>query len=68
LKNFALAIFEMAGISCKVTPVKSEEYITKANRPHYSVLDKSKIKTTYKLEIPYWRDSLSDCIKKLIKE
>ena len=56
--DFALAIFELSGIKCKVQPVESHEFPTPAKRPHYSVLKKSKIKNTFGIEIPYWRDSL----------
>lgn len=65
--DFARAVFELAGINCNVLPVLSEEFPTAARRPHYSVLNKSKIKTTFNLEIPYWKDSLKICIKKLQK-
>lgn len=63
--DFALAIFELSGIDCKVKPVLSENFSAPAKRPAYSVLNKSKIKETYKLEVPYWRDSLKTCIKHL---
>jgi dTDP-4-dehydrorhamnose reductase len=63
--DFALAIFELARINCKVLPVLSEEFPTAAKRPHYSVLNKSKIKATFNLEIPYWKESLKICINKL---
>lgn len=63
--DFAKAIFEIVGAKVKVMPVKTEEYITRAKRPAYSVMDKSKIKTNFNIEIPYWRDSLITCIKKL---
>jgi dTDP-4-dehydrorhamnose reductase len=63
--DFAKAIFDISLTSVKVTPVKTTEYITKAVRPAYSILDKSKIKKTFSIEIPYWRDSLKTCIKKL---
>jgi dTDP-4-dehydrorhamnose reductase len=63
--DFAKAIFEIVGAKVKVIPVKTEEYITKAKRPAYSVMDKSKIKKNFSLEIPYWRDSLITCIQKL---
>jgi dTDP-4-dehydrorhamnose reductase len=62
--DFAKAIFEIVGAKVKVIPVKTEEYITKAKRPAYSVMDKSKIKTNFSIEIPYWRDSLKTCIRK----
>ena len=60
--DFAQAIRELSGYDCKVLPCRSEEYPSKARRPHYSVLDKSAIKKAYGLEIPYWRDSLARCI------
>lgn len=64
--DFTKAIHRIAGItSCKVRPLHTEEYPTPANRPHYSVLDKTKIKQTYGIDIPYWEDSLAVCIKKL---
>ena len=43
----------------------THEYPTKAQRPHYSVLDKTKVRETFGIEIPYWRDSLIRCIKAL---
>jgi len=56
----------MAGINnCRVKPLHTEEYPTPATRPAYSVLDKTKIKQTYGIEIPYWMDSLKECIAKL---
>ena len=63
--DFAKAIFDIAEMEVKVWPVKTEEYITKAVRPAYSVMDKSKIKKTFGIEIPYWRDSLVSCINNL---
>ena len=64
--DFTKAIHRIAGIkTCHVKPLHTAEYPTPANRPHYSVLDKTKIKETYGIEIPYWEDSLKDCIKKL---
>ena len=63
--DFARAIFDLSGSKVKAIPVKTEEYFTKATRPAYSVLDKSKIKKEFKLEIPYWRDSLITCLNKL---
>jgi dTDP-4-dehydrorhamnose reductase len=66
--DFALAVFELAGLNCKVLPVLSEEFPTAAKRPHYSVLNKSKIKATFNLEIPHWKDSLKICINKLQKK
>ena len=64
--DFTKAIHRIAGItSCHVRPLHTAEYPTPAHRPHYSVLDKTKIKQTYNLEIPYWEESLKDCIFKL---
>ncbi|MBR1546558.1 MAG: dTDP-4-dehydrorhamnose reductase [Prevotella sp.] len=64
--DFTKAIHRIAGITtCHVKPLHTAEYPTPANRPHYSVLDKTKIKKTYGIEIPYWEESLRDCIEKL---
>jgi dTDP-4-dehydrorhamnose reductase len=60
--DFAQAIFEMAEIDCRLSPVTTEAYPTPAKRPAYSVLNKEKIKAAYDLEIPYWRDSLRSCL------
>ena len=65
--DFTKAIHRLAGITtCRVKPLHTEEYPTLAKRPHYSVLDKSKIKATFGIEIPYWEDSLQSCIEQLI--
>ncbi len=62
--DFTKAIHRLAGITtCKVSPLHTADYPTLAARPHYSVLDKSLIKKTYQIEIPYWEDSLEDCIR-----
>lgn len=64
--DFTKAIHRLAGITtCKVRPLHTAEYPTPAARPHYSVLDKTKIKKTYGIEIPYWEESLAQCIAKL---
>ena len=64
--DFTLAIHELAGIKkCQVRPILSEEYQYKTPRPHYSVLDKSKFKKTFGVEIPHWKASLERCINKL---
>ena len=66
--DFTKAIHRIAGISgCHVRPIHTEEYPTPARRPHYSVLDKTKIKATYNIEVPYWEESLAECISKLEK-
>ncbi len=65
--DFALAIHRLAGITtCHVRPLHTDEYPAKAPRPHYSVLDKTKIKQTYGLSIPHWEESLAACINKLL--
>lgn len=64
--DFTVAIHRLAGItSCKVKPLHTAEYPAKANRPAYSVLDKTKIKTTFGIEIPHWEESLQRCLEKL---
>lgn len=66
--DFTKAIHRIAGIKdCHVRPIHTEEYPTPAKRPHYSVLDKTKVKQTFGIEVPYWEDSLEDCIKKLLE-
>lgn len=64
--DFTQMIHHLADIkTCKLRPLHTEEYPTKAKRPHYSVLDKTKIKDIYGIEIPYWVDSLKECVMKL---
>jgi dTDP-4-dehydrorhamnose reductase len=60
--DFAKGIFDISNTAVKVIPVRTDEYPTKATRPAYSVMDKSKAKRTFGIEIPYWRDSLVKCI------
>jgi len=61
--NFALKIHELAGITAgKLHPIPTSEYPTKAKRPMYSVLDKTKIKSTFQIQIPEWSESLNKCI------
>jgi len=64
--DFAKTIFELSDIQCDVKPIETKEYPTPATRPHYSLLNKSKIKKEFNLTIPYWKDSLSDCITKIM--
>ncbi len=66
--DFTINIHQLMGIDCTVLPIESKEYPTAAPRPYYSVLNKTKIKTTYKIEIPYWRFSLEKCLRKLATE
>lgn len=64
--DFTCAIHDMAGItSCHVRPIHTEDYPTPAHRPAYSVLDKTKIKETYQIDIPWWQDALRACLKEL---
>ena len=63
--DFATAIFDISKTQVKVNPIPGSAYPTKAIRPAFSVMDKSKIKTTFNISIPYWRDSLEACIAKL---
>lgn len=66
--DFTKAIHRIAGINgCEVRPIHTTEYPTPAKRPHYSVLDKTKIKDTYNIKVPYWEESLAECISQLDK-
>ena len=67
--DFAVEIARLSGNTiCEIKPCRSEEYPTKATRPRYSVLDKSKIKATFGIEIAEWQKSLAKCIKRLNNE
>lgn len=66
--DFTLAIHAEAGITCKVNPITTDQYPTKAIRPKYSVLDKTKIKETFGITIPRWEDSLAICVRGLLTE
>ncbi len=63
--DFATAIFELGAIACHAQPIASKDFPTAAQRPPFSVLDKSKIKAAFGLEIPHWRESLRRCLKEL---
>jgi len=63
--DLAKAIFELSGINCNVKAIETQDYPTPAKRPHYSVMNKSHIKQSFELEIPYWRDSLKYCLTQL---
>ena len=64
--DFAKAIHRIAGITnCNIIPVTTADYPTPATRPNYSVLDKSMIKRTFGIKIPYWEDSLKECIARI---
>jgi len=61
--DFAKAIMDIKGYTCKVIPIPTENYPTPAKRPHYSVLDKKETRKFYDKEIPHWRDSLEGCLE-----
>jgi dTDP-4-dehydrorhamnose reductase len=63
--DFATAIFELSGTTVKTTPIRTAEYPTKATRPAYSVMDKTKAKTQLGVAIPHWRESLKVCLGRL---
>ena len=63
--DFTKAIHQLAGIECNVTPIRSEQYPTPTERPHYSVLDKAKIKEDYGVAVPHWHEALQRCVSKL---
>ena len=61
--DFAKEIMNLANLKCNVNPIETKEYPTPAKRPHYSLLNKSKIKKEFNITIPYWKDSLEECLK-----
>ena len=63
--DFAKAICEMSGNTCDIRPCHSDEFPSPVARPHFSVLDKTKIKQTFDIRIPYWTDSLKRCIEEI---
>ena len=66
--DFATEIAAAAGHECIVMPCHSNEFPSKVTRPPFSVLDKTKIKTTFGIEIPHWRDSMLYCLQRLAKQ
>ena len=66
--DFATEIAAAAGHECVVMPCHSNEFPSKVTRPPFSVLDKTKIKTTFGIEIPHWRDSMLYCLQRLAKQ
>lgn len=60
--DFAVEICAISSPNCKINAILSQQYPTKAKRPHYSVLNKSKIKEYFGIKIPHWRSSLKDCL------
>ncbi|UEG52640.1 dTDP-4-dehydrorhamnose reductase [Mucilaginibacter daejeonensis] len=63
--DFAVAIFDISSTQVKAYPIRTSQYPTPAVRPTYSVMDKTKVKETFNIQIPYWRHSLEECIKRL---
>ncbi|MBR4213818.1 MAG: sugar nucleotide-binding protein, partial [Bacteroidales bacterium] len=63
--DFTVAIMGLYNLNCRIKPLHTDEYPTPANRPAYSVLDKTKIKNTFGITIPHWYESLKVCVKKL---
>lgn len=63
--DFALAIFDIKGIEIEVAPIETKDYPTPAKRPHFSLMNKEKIRSTFDMTIPYWRTALSDCLELL---
>jgi len=66
--DFAKEIMKMAKLDCKINPIETYQYPTPAKRPHYSLLNKAKIKSAFNIEIPYWKDGLDDCFERLKEE
>lgn len=65
--DFAKMIAEYSGNVCDIQPCHSDEFPSKVKRPHFSVLDKTKVKEVFGVKVPYWTDSLKDCIDRLNK-
>jgi len=63
--DFAKEIMKMAKLPCQINPIETKEYPTPAKRPHYSLLNKSKIKKDFGIVIPYWKDGLDECLHRL---
>lgn len=66
--DFTKMIFKLAHVECEVLPIESKDYAVRTPRPHYSVLNKSKLKSTYHQTVPYWIDGLERCLKVLLSE
>lgn len=65
--DFAKEICEQSGNVCHIRPCHSDEFPSKVRRPHFSVLDKTKVKATFGVEVPHWKESLRRCIAVLNK-
>ena len=66
--DFTKMIFKLANVECEVLPIESKDYAVRTPRPHYSVLNKSKLKSTYNQTIPYWMDGLERCLHVLLSQ
>lgn len=66
--DFAKEIMKMAKLTCKINPIETSQYPMSAKRPYFSLLNNSKIKKYYDIEIPYWKDSLKECLEKVLKK
>ena len=63
--DFAKEIMKMAKLPCKIDPIATKDYPTPATRPHFSLLNKAKIKQRYQVKVPFWKDSLYECLVKM---
>lgn len=63
--DFAVEIMKLSGLDCRINPIESKDYPTPTRRPFYSVLNKTKIKQTFNIEINHWKESLQSCLKHL---
>ncbi len=59
------SVYGKTKLPCQINPIETYQYPTPAKRPHYSLLNKSKIKSAFNIEIPYWKDGLDDCLRRL---
>ena len=66
--DFAKEIMQLSECTCEILPIPTDQYPTPAKRPFYSILDKQKIKSQYSINIPYWKDSLEKCIRKMSEQ
>ena len=66
--DFAKAVFELEDMHIKVNPIETWQYPTPAQRPYYSLMNKSMVKEKYQLEIPYWKDSLFRCLRIMVNK
>ena len=60
--DFAIAIMNLGVVDCKVRPIETKDYPTPAKRPHFSLMNKEKVRSTFGLEIPHWKAALVNCL------